>query len=85
MKTTKQDKKLYGLNKTDTKVMSNLLDNKSWIFSQIIKLWNEDTPHFRGDGAHRYDDNSISCSYCGRPKNWKPRNAQYEITFRNGE
>jgi len=72
MKLTKGDKKTIGI----------LFQNKPWLLALIIKQWNAETPHFGGDMPHRYDGKSRRCSYCERPKNWKPRNVFYTEEYK---
>lgn len=60
--------------------------NEFLFFKLLLECWNAETPHFGGDGPHRYDDNSKLCGYCDRPKNWKPGNAGYyasELAYGN--
>lgn len=38
---------------------------------EVLKLWNDDKPHFGGGRPHRYDGGDDECSYCLRPKDWK--------------
>jgi len=48
----------------------------------LLECWNAETPHFLGNGPHRYDGKSKKCAYCNRPMNWKPVNpgfASHEI------
>ena len=62
------------LNKKQIATLNRMQLNKAWVFSSIIKLWNEEAPHFNGGMPHRYDDGEKACAYCGRPKSWTPRN-----------
>lgn len=38
---------------------------------EVLKMWNDDKPHFGGGMPHRYDAGSKECSYCLRPKDWE--------------
>jgi hypothetical protein len=38
----------------------------------VIEIWNHSNPHFNWDAPHRYDEGESECSYCLRPKDWKP-------------
>lgn len=50
---------------------------QSLMIKSLLEMWNARTPHFGGSGPHRYDGISKECSYCLRPKNWKPVNAGF--------
>lgn len=52
-------------------------DYQVCLLKLLLECWNAETPHFGGCGPHRYDGQSKTCSYCGRPKSWKPVNPGY--------
>lgn len=56
----------------EIKSVKELLKNRRFLIQLIMKDWNAETPHFGGIGPHRYDGNEKECSYCLRPKDWKP-------------
>jgi len=46
-------------------------------YKLMVEQWNNKTPHFGGNGPHRYDGTDKKCCYCLRPIKWKPVNAGY--------
>lgn len=62
------------MNKKETQLLEQVATQPDWVRGQIIKIWNAEQPHFGSEMGHRYDGKSKVCSYCNRPKNWKPRN-----------
>jgi hypothetical protein len=54
----------------------------------LLECWNANTPHFGGDGPHRYDGKDRKCAYCSRPKDWvnvNPGVAASEILYGSEE
>lgn len=71
------------------KLLKSLTDEgfHHWIIKKLIQEWNHPTPHFYGDGPHRYDGKSKECLYCGRPKNWTEHSPNYasEVLYGDAE
>jgi hypothetical protein len=68
MKLKAKDKKL---------IIKTVEDCDHLLIKLLIECWNAESPHFGGAMPHRYDGIEKTCSYCTRPKDWKPVNAGY--------
>ena len=62
------------MKQTELKIFQKALTLPALRNHAMLDMWNHNSPHFGGNGPHRYDGKSKQCSYCLRPKNWKKQN-----------